>query len=123
MSYDVRFAVETVKPNKHGERFAVVLVPEYDSPTYNLATMFRKSMGWDYEQGKWYPFDVFMPAIERGIHELTFNPEKYERYNPPNGWGTLEGALEALRNWYHELTDRWDGIQNTWDLKDIWMEW
>lgn len=122
MSYDVRFGVETVKPNKYGERFAVVLIPECDTPTYNLSTMFRKSMGWDYVQGKWYPFDVFMPAIERGIHELTFNTEKYEQYNPPNGWGTLDGALRALRNWYFELTDEFEGLYE-WDLKDVWMRW
>ena len=65
MSYDVRFAVETVKPNKYGQRFAVVRIPEYDSPTYNLRQMFVACMGWDYTQGEWYPFDVFMPAIER----------------------------------------------------------
>ena len=123
MSYDVRFAVETVKPNKYGQRFAVVRIPEYDSPTYNLRQMFVACMGWDYEQGEWYPFEVFMPAIERGIHELTFNPEKYRQYNPPNGWGTLDGALKALRNWYSELTDEYEGVKTTWNLNDVWMRW
>ena len=37
MSYDIRFCVQTVQPNKDGECFAVVHTPEYDSPTYNYS--------------------------------------------------------------------------------------
>lgn len=28
--------------------------------------------------------------LEKGIKELTANPEKYKAYNPPNGWGNYD---------------------------------
>ena len=103
MSYDVMFGVQTVCANNDGERFVVVHMPEYDSPTYNLRQMFVACMDWDYVQGEWNPMSEVLPKIEHGIRELAGHPEKYEQYSPPNGWGTLNGALECLRNWRSEL--------------------
>ena len=122
MSYDVRFGVETKMPNRWGERFAIVEVPSMDSPTYNYSKLFRACMDWDYEQDVWYPMSEVIPRIERGIHELSFNREQYIDLEPENGWGTLEGALNCLRDWYDNLTDRW-GITHTWPIESLWFRW
>ena len=124
MSYDIRFGVETRHPNYEGERMVVVDRPEYDSPTYNLGKMFRACMGWEYEQGKWYPMAEVLPRIEHGIRELTEHREEYLRYNPPNGWGNLDGALKCLRNWQNELTGptSWNAARN-WPVEHLWWRW
>ena len=122
MSYDVRFGVETKMPNRWGEHFAIVEVPSMDSPTYNYSKLFRACMDWDYEQDVWYPMSEVVPRIERGIHELSFNREQYFDLEPENGWGTLEGALNCLRDWYDNLTDRW-GVTHTWPIESLWFRW
>ena len=122
MSYDVRFGVETKMSDRWGEHFAVVHTPEYDSPTYNYYDLFRACMGWDYEHGVWYPMADVLPYIERGIHELSFNREKYRKYEPKNGWGSLDGALKCLRNWQAELGDPY-GVTYEWPLETLWFRW
>lgn len=117
MSYDIRFGVK-VEGAKNV--FAIIGRPEYDDPTYNIRDIFVKSMDWDYKQGEWYPMTEAMPKIERGIHELTFNEKEYKKYNPSNGWGSTQSALECLQSihdWFHP--------ENMWDVeydKDIPVE-
>ena len=136
MSYDVRFGVQTVCENNDGERFVEVGVPELDSPTYNLREMFVACMDWDYEQGKWYPMTEVLPKIERGIRELHQHPEKYEQYNPSNGWGNLKDALNYLRNWRSEVVADDDPVLGDgkkhfsfeletymWPLEALWFRW
>lgn len=122
MSYDIRFGVETLHANNFGEHFAIIDRPQLDSPTYNLGKMFRACMDWDFEVGIWYPYEVFMPAIERGIHELIVNEDCYIRYNPANGWGSLENAREVLKSCYDTITDDF-GMQAFWPIKYVWMKW
>lgn len=50
MSYDIRFGVKVDGMDGY---IAVIDMPEYDSPTYNLRDMFVACMDWDYSQGKW----------------------------------------------------------------------
>lgn len=134
MSYDIRFCVQTVQPNKDGECFAVVHTPEYDSPTYNYSKMFRACMDWDYAQTEdcddgyrhacYYPMPEVMPRLERGLKELTEHPEKYKKYEPKNGWGTLDGAIKCIRSWIRELTeDDWDGPTYLWPIETLWWRW
>ena len=122
MSYDISFCVETAYPDKFGDTHVVVHTPEYDSPTYNLRDMFVACMGWDYKQGVYYPMADVLPKIKRGLAELTENLEKYKRYNPPNGWGDIEGARGCLANWVTELEDPW-GITRTWPIEHLWWRW
>ena len=101
MSYDIRICVKVDGIDKYAE----IARPEYDSPTYNLRDMFVACMGWDYEQGEYYRCNYVIGKIEHGIRELHTNRAEYEKYNPPNGWGTLNGAirvLESLRDCIYE---------------------
>jgi hypothetical protein len=94
MSYDIRLHVKA----DGCDVYPVVAVPEYDSPTYNLGKMFRACMDWDYSQGENYKCDFVIDRVERGIKELRTKRKKYVKFNPENGWGDIDGAIEALES-------------------------
>lgn len=61
--------------------------------------MFVSCMGgWDYDQRTYYYAAFALEKIEHGILELESNTGYYKQYNPPNGWGNLDGALESLKS-------------------------
>lgn len=101
MSYDLRVAVKV----EGCDKYADIIAPEYDSPTYNLSEMFRACMNWDYEQGEYYPAKDYLPIIVDGIAELMKNPKKYDKYNPSNGWGSRLSAIESLESWVNCIHD------------------
>ena len=94
MSYDLRIGVKV----EGCDQYAEIARPEYDSPTYNLRDMFVGCMNWNYSQGEWYKCDEVINYIERGIKELHTNRKEYKKYNPPNGWGSIDSAIEALES-------------------------
>lgn len=94
MSYDLRVTVKV----EGCDKYATVGIPEYDSPTYNLADMFRACMEWDFKQGENYPAVLALKHIDTGIMNLTGHRAEYEKYNPPNGWGDLDSALKHLES-------------------------
>ena len=122
MSYDIRFGVKVEGMDGY---IAVIDEPEYSSPTYNLRDMFVACMDWDYSQGVWYNCAEAIPKFERGLKELRKNPKKYKKYNAPNGWGTIEDAIKALRSVidtaYSIVEGGW-----TWNeipLEHLWIRW
>ena len=123
MSYDIRFGVKV-----EGARdvYAVIGVPEYDSPTYNNRKIFETCMNWDYEQGKWYPMEQVMPKIKEGLCELTANEHYYKRFEPDNGWGGVESArkcLQSIYDWFYPK-DEWDRqYDEDIPLNCIYMKW
>ena len=132
MSYDIRFCVKTEAPNNDGECYAVVHIPEYDSPTYNLRDIFAHCMGWDYRQGEYYHMPDVVVYRRRGLAELEAHPERYRKYEPGNGWGTIGSAVKCLRNWVDELTPldelrdgmfAMDSVLWDWPLESLWWRW
>lgn len=123
MSYDIAFYVETKHPNKYGDSFVFIGAPEYDNPTYNLRDMFVACMDWDYRQGDYYPWPEVEPKVSRGIRELQVNKAKYEQYNPPNGWGNLEGALRCLKSIMELVYEGYDALDNRWNVEHLWFRW
>lgn len=118
MSYDLELGV---KVEGAKDLWATVAIPEFDNPTYNVGTMFRKCTGWDFKQSEWYAVPDVLPLIEHGISELHINTAKYKEYEAENGWGTVhtaQRALESLR----------DCIYHTVEYEDIpieylWVRW
>lgn len=94
MSYDLRLAVKV----EDTDIFAVIAEPRLSSPTYNLGPMFRECMGWNFTQGEYRRVSEVWPLIEHGISELRMRPDKYKKYNAPNGWGDVSAALEVLES-------------------------
>ena len=120
MSYDLRIGVKVADT----DIIAVIAEPEYRSPTYNLGKMFRACMDWDYKQGEWYNCKDVLPKIERGIHELRFNTNKYKQYNPENGWGNISSALQALESLLYCIENQTNGwAWQTIPLEHLWMSW
>ena len=127
MSYDVRILMREQVTG----RFVVIAEPERHSPTYNLRDVFKKAMGMDWEQGVEYPCAEMLPAIKRGIDELTYNRGAYERYAPPNGWGTLKGALECLEECRDMILNLTEGDESggtmmftePWPIECLWFRW
>lgn len=115
MSYDLRILVKV----EGCDELLQWRTPEYDSPTYNLHDMFVACMDWDYEQGEAYNCANVINNVERGIRELRTNRKEYERYNPSNGWGSLDGAirvLESLRECIYECAEEIP-------IDHLWMRW
>lgn len=92
MSYDLKVSVKV----EGCDKYADIGYPEFDHPTYNLRDMFVKCMDWEYVQGNVYRCSDIIGKVERGIKELETNRAKYEKYNPPNGWGNIDSALVTL---------------------------
>ncbi len=122
MSYDIRIGVQTVHQSRWGESFAVVHVPEMDSPTYNVGNIFRKVMGWDFRQGMWYPLTEVIEHIDHGIRELRGNFDAYRHMEPENKWGTVETVWECLTSWRAELEDPY-GVTGDWAPEHLWWRW
>ena len=115
MSYDIRLGVQI----KDTDIIAEIGEPEYDSPTYNLGTMFRECTGWDFKQGEWYPCKIAFLYICDGIYELVNNPWKYKEYEPDNGWGTISVALRTLESVRDYIKSREQDIP----LEYLWIKW
>jgi hypothetical protein len=49
-------------------------------------------------------------TLEKGIEDMTANPDKYKALNPANGWGNYEGALDFLREFAKACKDNPLGI-------------
>jgi hypothetical protein len=51
------------------------------------------------EHGYVYAREI-VDCLHNGLKELSFNPEKYRKFAPENGWGSYEGLIEFVRK-YH----------------------
>lgn len=91
--------------------------------TYNVGDMIRASTGleWKNEADNGLVKDV-IPYIIKGFDELEKHPEKYKRYESPNGWGTIEGCKRfftwCLQDWMN-FCEGYD----TRELKDVVHFW
>lgn len=126
MSYDIRIRVKA----ERYDIYPIIAEPRLSSPTYNLGTMFRKCMDWDFNQSEQdengeykeciYPCTMVFEKALAGLKELTANPKEYKQYEPDNGWGTIESAkntLWSLVNCINEQVDK--GIP----LEALYMSW
>lgn len=125
MSYDIEICVKV----EGCDKYARIAEPEYSSPTWNLGKMFRACMDWNFSQseqnesGKWqtcyYPCNFAIEKVEHGIKELRCNRKKYLKYNPSNGWGDIDGALEALESLRTCIYEQAEEIP----LECLYMRW
>lgn len=117
MGYDIYFGVKiegTDKIIKFEE-------PGFPSPTYNIGTMLRKAMDWDFEPDKWYKVSEVFDYIEKGLDNLTSNENIYKQYEPDNGWGTVNTACVTLRSILNQI----DFIKTAYDLnkENYYIRW
>lgn len=90
MSYDMQLVIDT------GGQYPAA-VTECKSPTYNLGPMFALALGGSMRKvldGK--KAHSVICVLEKATASMKRAPAKYKKLNPPNGWGSYEGALESL---------------------------
>lgn len=67
------------------------------NPTYNLAPMFTEALGYRLRELHGKRAGDVLPDVQRAVRRMLDYPEVFLALNPPNGWGTAEGALNFLR--------------------------
>jgi hypothetical protein len=52
--------------------------------------------------------------LELGLKELKSNPEKYEKLNPENGWGSYDGLCRFVEEYLTACRENPDCIISVW---------
>lgn len=109
MSYDIVLYRKGLKNNKRAYY-------NYDGNiTYNVCKMLEVAFGESHLK-KWNNLSCedFFRDLEKGYIDMIRNPEKYRKYNSPNGWGTYETTLSTIKELYESI-QRYaevDGLEN-----------
>lgn len=120
MSYDIAFKVKV-----EGQDIYVEVGDCTANITWNLRDMIVQSTGleWKNEENNGLCKDV-IPCIEKGWRELVYHPQKYKKYEAPNGWGTVDGCVRFFRN----ILDAWHDFCESYytrklvDVTYFWIE-
>ena len=118
MSYDISFKVKVEGKD--------IYIPTGDCTaniTWNLREMIVASTGleWKNEANNGLVKDI-IPQIERGLSQLTRNPDKYKKYEAKNGCGTLKSCKE----FFNTIIREWEAFCEdcfTRDLVDVVYFW
>lgn len=78
--------------------------------TYNLSDMYYKCIDGGLKALDEMSCDKSIPILNKAINDLIDNEEEYKKLNPPNGWGTYSGLLEALKELRDCCENNPDGI-------------
>lgn len=110
MSYDIDFRVKVEGVDRY------VSVGECDANiTWNVRKIIELSTGlpWLNEENNGLCKDI-IPRIEQGLDELKNHPERYKKYEAPNGWGTVEGTIR----FYEAIIQAWRRFK-MWEDKEL----
>jgi hypothetical protein len=82
--------------------------------THNLSAM-AKAAGvyeacWRPDEHGYFKALHILPVLERGIAALQSEPERFEQYNAPNGWGTYEQFVPWLQRYAEACSAHPDAI-------------
>lgn len=102
MSYDISFRVKV--------EGADVWLPVGDyraNITYNVGELIRHATGlqWLNCENNGLCANI-IPYIRRGLEKLRAHPERYKKYESPNGWGTVEGVI----SFFAKVLEEWDNF-------------
>ena len=86
--------------------------------THNLNTMADAA---DLYKVLWRPDEInitkaqqLIEPLTKGLQELRSNPEKYEAFNPDNGWGDYNQLVNFVKNYLKACIDNPDADVNVW---------
>lgn len=89
MSWDVSIVIDT-----GGEHLATV--DDVGNTTYNLSAMYEKALGCNLGMLDGIKCNDVVGRARTAIRKMNAKPKVYKTLNPPNGWGTYDGALIFL---------------------------
>ncbi len=82
--------------------------------THNLTTMAKEAGLYDV---LWNPESIgittasqLIPLLEKGIKELTANPDKYKAFNPPNKFGSYENLVDFCNTVLQKCRENPDAV-------------
>lgn len=109
MSYDIELYRKGLKNNKR-------TYYNYDGNiTCNVYEMLEVAFGENHLK-KWNHLscDQFFKDLEKGYFDMIKNPQKYKKYDSPNGWGTYETTLYSIEKLYKAIQKyaEIDGLKN-----------
>lgn len=117
MSYDINFRVKVEGVDQYvpvGSCLANI--------TWNVREIITRSTGlpWLNEKNNGFCSEV-IPMINKGYWELVNSPEKYKKYESPNGYGTVDGVIRFFK----EILDSWTNFKRCHDeeLVDVATFW
>ena len=88
MSYDVHIAVKVEGTDAYAR------LRHIGNITWNVRELIKQSSGWEIKnEDQNGPLLPWLSLIQRGAKELRYHPERYRRWESPNGWGTVGGTL------------------------------
>jgi hypothetical protein len=86
--------------------------------THNLTGMAASA---DLYHALWRPQELgitkageLIPCLEMGLERLLSDPERYKRYNPPNGWGSYEGLVGFVIKYLAACREHPEADVGTW---------
>lgn len=91
--------------------------------TWNVGDMIRLATGleWKNEENNGLCVDV-MPKIVDGLKELLMKPQKYRKYEDPDGWGTIKGTID----FFNTLISDWQNFCTCYpqfiNIATFWIE-
>lgn len=88
MSYDISLSINT------GRRMTQIV--DVGDPTYNLSEIFYRALGRDLTDLDGWRAQEVIELLQAAVKRMRDDMPSYKAMNPPNGWGTAEGALETL---------------------------
>lgn len=120
MSYDVTLRVKVEGIDKY-----IVVADNCCNITWNVRELIKQSSGWDIKnEASNGPVKEWEEKIYKGVQELKFHPEKYKKYEAPNGWGTVQGTL----GFYQRCLEMVKNFEEDWYTRDlmpvaiVWVE-
>lgn len=119
MSYDLRFAIKTKIAGV--ERYICVGSPELDTPTYNIGAILRQATGLDFKQSEYYKCSEIFENVVKGAAELELHGDKYRKLEPPNGWGTVENAINVLNGLKRDMKELSE--ERDIPLEELYIAW
>lgn len=79
--------------------------------THNLSEMWKEAGIYDAlykSEGK--TANEILPTLETGLQLMIANPESFQQFNSPNGWGLYKSAIPWLSDLIVEFKKHPDGV-------------
>lgn len=82
--------------------------------TYNLSKMLKEAGYPGHNEIMGAPAGEAGGVLQGVLDRLEANPEHFRQFNPPNGWGTYDGAVSFIRRFRDECARHPQAFVDGW---------